>query len=1182
MSGGGTRDRKLTPKGHDYQIDILSKDIKSTRQRLRNQTSLFEDLLKTENAGRVDAELKVLERIFAKLELLVQRVNELMQEDGRKRMTEMLEEEKESVVKVKKAVNGWIDATRTEDDVKSNISLTSKKSSRSKEAGAEEDLKSNRSSKKSSKSRAANGQAERGEGEMEAGFSECFASKKTSRPKPSSVRNKELVSEGTKLGSTRMTIDLIRGQSRLEGQLSLLNDLLQCNDVGMMERELVKLEDVYKEMAELNRVLSEKLGTDEKVKVKDIVETGELQVLSMRELVKERVDQLNDGKTTDRSRKRKDEDVQSHVSFRSRLSCPVRAVAKKGSRRRSTSVDAASEKGIERSEKRMETEERKGNLIEAKTGVIGTKRKGEANTIARRKRSTSLDDSVGKVWNENDDRGVEETEARDGNRNDKKAKHTSKEEDSHSVLSGRSRLSCPAAKTDSRMRRRRSVSLDAVTSKVSKGSRERRESEAVDGMYSQYLAKKFEDLVKRVEDQNDLVNELLRTHDQRMMSKEMQILDVAYDHLDELARNLKGSLDADKIDALFDLLHKSEAKVSRTKGLVAQWMVKQVEGERRSLASSVSRQSDQIEGDRRSLASRVSRRSDASKVSKGSCRSKSQCQGAKSMETKDNLTSLMERNRERVRSQRHLVADLLESNDSEMMNREVNIMEQLLEGFMDGVEKLLQMPGESGKEWERRGREEDAKVFQLKRQVVKWMVAQADADLKSNTSGSSRTTCISDVMEGIKPFSVQQGSSEQMRYGERNGGVPLVGHSEDQLRNDLRRVRVKLDNQRILVEDFVKSADRDIINREMQTLDNIYDDMIAVASALRDTLLPEEGQKVSLLIDAEDEKVFQTKRLVAQGRLQEGADMVKGPVQGEDRHRKVVSKQQQAGMEEGASANLVKLNELMVQTLRMQAAPKVDIDTFHGDPLEYEYFVETIRDGVEKLIDDPRQRLVRLLKFTEGDAKDLIKHCIHEDHDTCYAVARSLLEKEYGNPLKIACAYLEKLKGWPTIKANDAVGIQKLSRFLLRCASYQKRGVLDLDSPLTIRGVQLALPVNLQQKWVARVGRIRRKTNKEAKFVDFVEFVDEESVALNDPVYSRAVNPGPKVNPDPKNLKVNKTDVTEGNGKGEVTKICPLCKAEHDLDGCEDFKKKGKSAKKDFLFRTMFRVLWQWAPGAKL
>ena len=113
-----------------------------------------------------------------------------------------------------------------------------------------------------------------------------------------------------------------------------------------------------------------------------------------------------------------------------------------------------------------------------------------------------------------------------------------------------------------------------------------------------------------------------------------------------------------------------------------------------------------------------------------------------------------------------MVADLLESNDSEMMNREVNIMEQLLEGFMDGVEKLLQMPGESGKEWERRGREEDAKVFQLKRQVVKWMVAQADADLKSNTSGSSRTTCISDVMEGIKPFSVQQGSSEQMRYGE--------------------------------------------------------------------------------------------------------------------------------------------------------------------------------------------------------------------------------------------------------------------------------------------------------------------------------------------------------------------------------------------------------------------------------
>ena len=50
-----------------------------------------------------------------------------------------------------------------------------------------------------------------------------------------------------------------------------------------------------------------------------------------------------------------------------------------------------------------------------------------------------------------------------------------------------------------------------------------------------------------------------------------------------------------------------------------------------------------------------------------------------------------------------------------------------------------------------------------------------------------------------------------------------------------------------------------------------------------------------------------------------------------------------------------------------------------------------------------------------------------------------------------------------------------------------------------------------------------------------------------------------------KNLKVNTTDVVEGT-KGE--NVCPLCKAGHGLDDCEGFKKKGKSAKKDFVFRN--------------
>ena len=56
----------------------------------------------------------------------------------------------------------------------------------------------------------------------------------------------------------------------------------------------------------------------------------------------------------------------------------------------------------------------------------------------------------------------------------------------------------------------------------------------------------------------------------------------------------------------------------------------------------------------------------------------------------------------------------------------------------------------------------------------------------------------------------------------------------------------------------------------------------------------------------------------------------------------------------------------------MQSAPEATIDVFHGNPLEFKYFIST-----RIKIEDGRGRLVRLIQFTSGKAKDLIKGCIH-------------------------------------------------------------------------------------------------------------------------------------------------------------------------------------------------------------
>ena len=179
-----------------------------------------------------------------------------------------------------------------------------------------------------------------------------------------------------------------------------------------------------------------------------------------------------------------------------------------------------------------------------------------------------------------------------------------------------------------------------------------------------------------------------------------------------------------------------------------------------------------------------------------------------------------------------------------------------------------------------------------------------------------------------------------------------------------------------------------------------------------------------------------------------------------------------------------------------------------------------------------------------------------------------MLEKEYGDPFRISCAYMEKLKTWPQIKANDANALKTLYRFLLRSLSYQKRCSIDLNSPLTIRSIQLALPINLQDSWSARVCKIRMKTKVEATFDDFVKFVDEWCQTWSDPVYARG-----GFRERNERMKVCATEVQEqkkeGEGRDNKSIIkCPLCKMQHDLDDCPTFKEKSPRDKKDFLFKA--------------
>ena len=97
--------------------------------------------------------------------------------------------------------------------------------------------------------------------------------------------------------------------------------------------------------------------------------------------------------------------------------------------------------------------------------------------------------------------------------------------------------------------------------------------------------------------------------------------------------------------------------------------------------------------------------------------------------------------------------------------------------------------------------------------------------------------------------------------------------------------------------------------------------------------------------------------------------------------------------------------EVLCNLLKQQSTPDIDLDVFDGNPFEYHYFMTLFHELVEERIEDPRGRLTCLIKYTKGDPKEMIMHCVQQPATVGYDNAKKLLEQEYGNLYSIMSMY---------------------------------------------------------------------------------------------------------------------------------------------------------------------------------
>ena len=128
--------------------------------------------------------------------------------------------------------------------------------------------------------------------------------------------------------------------------------------------------------------------------------------------------------------------------------------------------------------------------------------------------------------------------------------------------------------------------------------------------------------------------------------------------------------------------------------------------------------------------------------------------------------------------------------------------------------------------------------------------------------------------------------------------------------------------------------------------------------------------------------------------------------------------------------------------------PTPEIPKFRGEPLEYTTFIRAFDTRISSRVTSYNDKLYFLEQLLEGEPKDLIGGCMYMEPEPGYNEARSLLQQKYGNTVKIAMAYMNKIRYWPRVADDDPHGLRKLSYFLTTCNSAMKSvSYMDMLNP---------------------------------------------------------------------------------------------------------------------------------------
>lgn len=276
-----------------------------------------------------------------------------------------------------------------------------------------------------------------------------------------------------------------------------------------------------------------------------------------------------------------------------------------------------------------------------------------------------------------------------------------------------------------------------------------------------------------------------------------------------------------------------------------------------------------------------------------------------------------------------------------------------------------------------------------------------------------------------------------------------------------------------------------------------------------------------------------------------------------DEYRTCVTKsyQEQGSENFGQTGNRTRAGEFVAKrvdhfTSVGSGLPKIEIDKFDGNPMKFWKFLKTFEMSVSDRLWDENQRLIYLLHYCTGDAKEAIEHCVFLPEEKGYSKAMEILKTQFGRPHDIAERFLSELLVNQPIGPGDTDSLRKLVRQMTSCelALSQMNYTADLNCTTNLKRIVARLPRHLQQRW-AELADDTLQEGAEPSFRQLISFL-EKRLSISSNCYGQAANPSRKLPTG------RSTEWARVNSLLASDFRCQECSEGHSLTECPKFKAK--------------------------